>query len=223
MAKQKISFRQHFIELIVVIIGISIAFTLEDYSSSKKERQLEANYLNSIQRDLGKDKDDLQQIIDSTNVVLQYVGEVFQFVYQDAALESYKYHHATSGYMATHFYSNNGTYLSIINSGDLDLIRDFDLRAALSDLYTVDYRELERSDEVIKKLSDNTIQPYIIENVKFKMIRGDDGIEDDAPLKTNLAINMLGSYFNLLSGRQEAYQKMIVKCDSLISLIDELK
>lgn len=223
MEKPKISFRQHFLELIVVIIGITIAFTLEGLSDSKKERKLEANYLNSIQADLMKDKADLRLIIDSTNVVLRYVGDVFGFVGQNAPVESYRYHHATSGYAASHFYPKNGTYTSIINSGDLGLIRDFDLKSALSDLYTVDYKELERADDVIKNLSDNLIQPYIIKNIRFKTNRNEDGILDDAPLKKNEAINMLGSYYNLLSGRQEAYRKMIVQCDSLIAMINNLK
>lgn len=221
MANQKISWKIHFIELIVVIIGISVAFAMEGWSDSKKQKKLEVNYLNSIRADLLKDKFDLEMIKDSTNVVLRYVGEVFQYVYQNAPVDSYRYHHATSGYMATYFFPKNGTYTSMINSGDLDLIKNFDLRSSISDLYTVDYRTLGQSDNVIKNLSENIIQPYIIENVKFKMLMNGDGILDDAPLKSNKAINMMGSYYNLLSGRQMAYDGVILKCDSLISLLDQ--
>ncbi len=221
MTKQRISWKVHFIELIVVIIGITIAFAMEGWSDSKKQKKLEVNYLNSIRADLLKDKVDLELIIDSTNVVLRYVGEVFQFVYQNAPVDSYRYHHATSGYMSTYFVPKNGTYTSMVNSGDLGLIRDFVLRSSISDLYAVDYRTLEQSDDVIKNLSENIIQPYIIENVKFKMMANGDGILDDAPLKSNKAINMMGSYFNLLSGRQIAYREMVAKCDALISKLDE--
>ncbi|OEK04793.1 DUF6090 family protein [Roseivirga misakiensis] len=223
MAKQKISWKQHFIELIVVIIGISIAFTLEGWSDSKKERKLEQNYLNSIKSDLEKDRTDLQLIYDSTNTVLRYVGEVFYFIGTNAPLESYKFHHATSGYLATHFYPKNGTYTSMVNSGDLNLIQDFELRADLSDLYNVEYKELERADRVVQNLSDNHIQPYIISNIEFTRDKSENGILDDAPLKTKKAFNLLGSYYNLLSGRQMAYQKMIAKCDSLIVRIENLK
>ena len=125
MANQKTPWKNHFIELIVVIIGITIAFTLEGWSASKKERRLEANYINSIKSDLQKDKLDLEFIVDSTDVVLRHVREVFQFVYQNEPVESYRYHHATSGYAAAHFYPKNGTYTSIVNSGDLGLITDF--------------------------------------------------------------------------------------------------
>ncbi|MFY0592156.1 DUF6090 family protein [Roseivirga sp.] len=222
MAKQKISWKLHFIELIVVIIGISIAFTLEGWSDSKKERRLEKNYLNSIKSDLEKDKADLKVIYDSTSTVLRYVGEVFYFVGSQAPVESYKFHHATSGYLATHFYPKNGTYTSMVNSGDLNLIQDFELRAELSGLYNVAYKEIERADKVIQNLSDNHIQPYIISNVQFTRDKTRDGILDDAPLKTNKAFNLLGSYYNLLSGRQSAYQNMINKCDSLIAKINNI-
>ena len=69
-AKKKVEWRLHFIELLVVIIGISIAFTLEGWSSDRKQEKLQTNYLNSLKSDLEKDKEDFQSIIDSTNVIL---------------------------------------------------------------------------------------------------------------------------------------------------------
>lgn len=221
MANQKISWKIHFIELIVVIIGISIAFALEGYTESKKEKKVEVNYLNSLKIDLQKDKEDLQAIMDSTNNILKDVGEIFYFNYQNLPLSSYKRHHITSTYLATYFYPKNGTYVSLVNSGDLNVIKDFGLKTTLSDLYSVDYSALERLDNVVKNLADNLIQPYMIENVAFLLTQNQDGIKDAAPLKTNQATNLMGSYYNLLGGRQQAYKGVMAKCDSLIGLLDK--
>lgn len=210
--------KEYIAELLVVIVGITIAFTLENYSNSKKLDRLEVNYLNSLKSDLQKDKEDLQLIIDSTNVILRHVGEVFQFNYENRPLKEYKRHHITSSYLATYFYPQNGTYVSLINSGDVNVIKDFKLKTALSDLYNIEYQEIQRMDNVIRNLVDNIIQPYVINNIRFSFDR--DGIEDVTPLKQNKSINMLGSFFNLMSARQQAYQEMIVKCDSLISMIN---
>ena len=217
--KNKINWRLHFIELLVVIIGISIAFTLEGWSSDRKQKTLQTNYLNSLKADLEKDKEDLQTIIDSTNVILKNVGEVFQFIYSKSPVDAYKRHHITSSYLATYFYPQNGTYVSLINSGDINVIEDFDLKASLSDLYNVQYREVGRIDNVIRNLVDNMLQPFVINEIKFSMTR--DGIDDDTPLKQNKTTNMLGSFFNLLSARQRTYEQMIAVCDELIAGIDE--
>ncbi|MBO3697487.1 DUF6090 family protein [Roseivirga sp. E12] len=221
MAKQKISWGLHLIELVVVIIGISIAFALEGWSESNKRKDLEQNYLSSIQVDIDKDIDDLKKIVDSTKVILQHVSEVFQYTLQRAPLESFKRHHVTSSYLASYFYPQNGTYLSLMNSGDINVIKDFELKAALSDLYNVKYKELERMDQVIKNLADNRIQPYMIDNIRFSFDR--DGIEDFKPLASNRAFNLLGSFFNLLGDRQTAYAAMIEKCESIKTMISNLK
>ena len=220
MSKKKgIDWKTHFIELLVVIIGISIAFALEGWASDRKEQKLETNYLNSLKADLEKDKADLQAIIDSTNVIIRHTGEVFQFIYSRQPHTVYRRHHITSGYLASYFYPKNGTYVSLINSGDISVVRSFELKAALSDLYNIDYKEVARIDNVIRNLVDNTIQPFVIDNIQFSLDR--DGIEDDAPLKQNKVTNMLGSLFNLLKARQITYNKIIVKCDELITKVDK--
>ena len=217
--KNKLNWRLHIIELLVVIIGISIAFALEGWSGNRKQQKLQANYLNSLKVDLEKDKEDLQTIIDSTNVLLGHVGEMFGFIYTNKPADVYRRHHITSSYLPTYFYPQNGTYVSLNNSGDINVVQDFELKAAMSDHYNVQYRELEQLDAVVKNLVDNMIQPYMINEIKFSFTR--DGIEDVAPLKETKAINMLGSYFNILSARQEAYAEMIQKCDALITRVDK--
>jgi len=217
--KNKFNWRLHFIELLVVIIGISIAFTLEGWSADRKQQKLQTSYLNSLKTDLEKDKEDLQLIIDSTNVIIKNVGEMFGFIYQNKPAEVYRRHHITSAYLPSYFYPQNGTYVSLNNSGDISVVESFELKAALSDLYNVQYRALEQMDDVVKNLVDNMIQPYMINEIEFSFTR--DGIEDASPLKATKAINMLGSYFNILGTRQEGYAEMMEKCQALIEQVDK--
>lgn len=51
----KIKWYNHFIELIIVIIGISVAFWLNNLSNNYKENSLKQNYLSNIYDDLQKD------------------------------------------------------------------------------------------------------------------------------------------------------------------------
>jgi hypothetical protein len=218
MSKTKIQWRTHFIELLVVIIGISIAFALEGWSDNRKNRELEVNYLQSLKTDLLKDKADMKAVLDSSDVLLRYMNETFQYLFSQSDIRMFKRHHITSSYTAPYFYPKNGTYLSMVNSGDLNLIKDFDIKSDLADLYDVQYAEVERVDGIINNLVDNMVYPFMIENVRFSSMR--DGVEDIAALRSNKAINLMGSYMNFLVRRKEGYQRVSDERELLIGKID---
>ncbi len=205
------------LEIFIVIVGISIAFALERWSSENKEDKLERSYKSSLISDLQEDMDELQSIVDSTDVILKYVGEIFQFTYANRSYEVYTRNHITSTYLATYFYPQNGTYVSLLNSGEVNVIDEFEIKKALSDHYNVSLKELQRTDQIIRNLADNYISPYMLDNIKFSYTR--DGIESAEPLKTVKATNMIGSYFNILSNRQRAYKSFIHQSDSLKNLV----
>lgn len=219
MSKTKIQWRTHFIELLVVIIGISIAFALEGWSDNRKNRELEVNYLQSLKTDLLKDKADMKAVLDSSDVLLRYMNETFQYLFSQSDIRMFKRHHITSSYTAPYFYPKNGTYLSMVNSGDLNLIKDFDIKSDLADLYDVQYAEVERVDGIINNLVDNMVYPFMIENVRFSSMR--DGVEDIAALRSNKAINLMGSYMNFLIRRKEGYQRVSDERELLIGKIDQ--
>ncbi|MCE7990564.1 MAG: hypothetical protein HEP71_01235 [Roseivirga sp.] len=219
MSKQKIQWRTHFIELLVVIIGISIAFALEGWSERRKNRELEINYLQSLKTDLLQDKTDMQVVLDSSDVILRYINETFVYLFSNRETEAFKRHHITSTYTAPYFYPKNGTYISLVNSGNLNLIRDFEIKSSLADLYDVQYEEIARVDGVIRNLVDNMIYPYVIENVKFSATR--DGVDDVVALRENKAINLMGSYLNFLNTRKSGYLEVDQKRELLLEKIDQ--
>ncbi len=218
MSKNKIQWRTHFIELLVVIIGISIAFALEGWSEKSKNRQLEINYLQSLKTDLMQDREDMKVVMDSSRVIWNYVGETFQFLFTNRKVEVFKRHHVTSTYTAPYFYPKNGTYISLVNSGNLNLIHNFEIKSALADMYDVQYAEIARLDGVIRNLVDNMIYPYVIDNVRFSAQR--DGVDDVSALRANKAINLMGSYMNFLRTREAGYALVSEKREALVARID---
>lgn len=208
---------QYFAELLVVIIGITIAFSLERYSENIKKDEKETQYLLALQADLESDISELNEHIDTTRQLISLTGEMFGFIYTNAPVDSFTRRHVTATYSTPYFSGNNGTYLSMINSGDLNLLSDFELRQALVKYYTISYNDLQRADKFVEALVSNSMYPYILKNVAFHPI--EDRIEDAAPLKTNEAINLLGSYFNMLADRNQKYDEMVDVCKALDKLI----
>ena len=208
---------QYFAELLVVIIGITIAFSLERYSDNIKKDEKETQYLLALQADLANDISELEQHIDTTKQLISLTGDMFRFIYVGAPVDSFSRRHVTATYSTPYFSGNNGTYLSMINSGDLNILSDFELRQAFVKYYTISYNEIYRADKFVEELVSNSMYPYILKNVAFHPT--EDRIEDPSPLKNTEAINLLGSYFNLLASRNQKYDEMLEVCKALDKLI----
>lgn len=214
---ETINWKNHLVELVVVIIGISIAFSLNNWAQANKSRQEEQDYITSIIIDLDDDIQQMQDIIDSSEILRTRSMELFQYLYgHPDPLSAITHEHMTAYYRVSYFQPNQSTYSALINSGELDLIRNFELRSNISALYTDHYEEVSGADAFVHKLVDDNLYPYIIENVKFSRT----GVEELAPLKTTHFTNLSGSFYNMLNTRSTIYRENIVRAQALK---DELK
>tara|TARA_A100000171_G_C2137011_1_gene151133 strand:- start:4179 stop:4865 length:687 start_codon:yes stop_codon:yes gene_type:complete len=217
MAKSKINWRNHFIELLVVVIGITIAFGMENWAEKRRDRETQVNYLTSLRDDITNDNTELNHILDSSNVLNGNIDFLMRYVFANAPLKDLKYRHITSTYSAPYFNAKDGTYHSLVNSGSLDMISNYELRASITDLYNFYYDEISKADDFIHDLVNGQIYPYMIENIQFGSVQfGQNEILDDKPLKNNKVRNMIGSYTNLLKEREVIYRLTSEKCDSLL-------
>lgn len=219
MKTNRKTYTAYFMELLVVVLGITIAFTLDNYASNSKLDREEKLYKEALISDLEKDIASLDSARESSKKVIALTGELFNFMYTDAPVERYTRAHVTSTYTTPYFYSNNGTYQSLINSGDLKVLSSFELRQELVTLYNVHYVEVSRADEFIKDLVTVQVYPYILSEIAFHPI--EDRIIDSSPLKTNQAVNLLGSFYNLMSARNIEYGELIEDCKRVKKIIED--
>lgn len=67
----KINWKNHFIELLVVIIGISIAFSLNNWKESSKDKKPEKRYLQNLLSGLERYTKQLTRLRDTSAYVLK--------------------------------------------------------------------------------------------------------------------------------------------------------
>jgi type II secretory pathway pseudopilin PulG len=218
MSENRKKWSTYLLELLVVIIGISIAFSLENWSESKKKTKNEINYLSSLRTDLQEDIKEIQTIMDSSEVLIQNITELFSLLYRSQSSDEIKIHHVTSTYSAPYFNAKDGTYTSLVNSGALEIIENYELKSSISNLYNVHYDEMERLDDFVKNLVNNQIYPYMLAEIQFN--RNGQGIVSSTPLKTVKSINFIGSYWNFLRRRNEEYKKVKMQCQEVLKEID---
>lgn len=139
------SVRWLFAELIVVILGILIAFSVDDWNQSRHENQLEKAFVNRLLEDLRMD-------ISRTEPRLNTAEQRFSFVKlledsvrsPDVAVEDpTRYIRAmTEASYILRLAKQRFTFDEMINTGSLSLIEDVGIRQSLSAYYnSFDLRE----------------------------------------------------------------------------------
>jgi hypothetical protein len=71
MNKTKIEWKNHFVELVVVFVGITLAFILNNWRESYKDKNLEKKYLASFYSDISTDINSLDSLISSKENTLR--------------------------------------------------------------------------------------------------------------------------------------------------------
>ncbi|MBX2870568.1 MAG: hypothetical protein KTR30_00655 [Saprospiraceae bacterium] len=157
----KINWRYAIGEVIIVIIGISIAFALNNWAESNQARKVEELYLKNLEKDLSNDLDSLNkniyllgQNLDDINHLRPHLGRqipgrdtIFGKVFQVAKTIA--------------FIPEDATYHTLVNSGDFKLISDFQLKSAIEKHYR-EYLHMQRAYERRENFSKNYMADFFV-------------------------------------------------------------
>ncbi len=165
MAKNKENYmqssRSHWLklslELIAVFVGITAGFFVNNYQQKKSEQKLEVKYLESFHKNLVVDSLEIKSHIeeDQNNLDISKRAVLTMMegkLHNDTAL-------VLMSVIATFNNLNmqNSTYESIVNSGNLGLIRDFELREEL-----VNYYRYQSAIRDVEQVYNDYITDYVI-------------------------------------------------------------
>ncbi|WP_258099874.1 DUF6090 family protein [Marinoscillum pacificum] len=213
---KKINWPDHLTNLLVVILGITIAFYLEGWKESKKSYKLEQQYLSSLATDLHSDRiylDTLLVINRSMEKSLNILtGATIGKAYNE---DSLLFHVYSTQYIPP-FQPQSVTYESLKSTGNLDLIKDFELRNRIVELYEQFYRGSKEYDKALTNHTDSYVQPYFIRNLDFI----DGGRVKTDFLKDKEVRNMLFAEKSIAQMRTTFYKSLDSQLDSLIIQVD---
>ena len=132
------SYKWLFAEMTVVILGILIAFQLDEWQNDLTARQVEARYLTDMLDNLRLDEADLMRAIDDKSSKLPALRKLVVMLDSDEeldggallALEEQSYRGGTSIFRPV-----TATFDKMIRSGELVLVQDSELYNAIVDYY----------------------------------------------------------------------------------------
>ncbi|WP_299099275.1 DUF6090 family protein [uncultured Winogradskyella sp.] len=202
-------------EIVIVIIGITIAFSMNKCSDNVKDNNLREEYLINLKSDVEADKIQLEQNIKAITKKINICSKIIPQLNSENEQNMQLMNNIFAILKYENFSPKNITYKTLINSGDLKLIEDFKLKTAIQQHYS-NYDELSdvyvRHTSLIKDYLGN----YLVNNADYDQIpKGNAPFLDEIKLK-----NIVRALLTTFSDKVEATNLGINSCDTLISEID---
>ena len=159
----------YFIEIIIIIIGISISFALNDWEKKESAQADYQGYLKKLQQDIRVDS--LQIINDMRSYKNKIEGVELIFDYhegfsQDSIAMLGQAQNALSNFVQ--FLPNDNTFEVLVSTGDFKVFANDSLVSELFQLYGYDYDFIEMLGQEANGERTNLLKPYLIENIYFE-------------------------------------------------------
>ncbi len=189
----KINWKYTIGEIIIVIIGITIAFGLNSWASASKERKTKQNYIESLIKDIDSEIVELRKDSSAFEKKLRDISAIHYALSNDSDRLDTLRERFFSLPNPINFEPNDITYRTMINSGSIHVLSDFELSKALEAHYTW-HQELNISYERQTKISENYFGPMMIYKLDYeKLGQGDWSILKETETR-NIINSLYGTY-----------------------------
>ncbi len=147
-------------EIVLVVIGILIALSINNWNQSQKEKRIETQYLNNIVRDLNEQLISIEAQMESEQSYYEAASYLIEDYNKDHefTLDSIFYKRATLLIYRKTFVITDPTYTDLISSGNINIIKNQTYKDHLLNYY----QELERIEKVIQNNNSLIIDQHYI-------------------------------------------------------------
>lgn len=188
-------------EIVIVIIGISIAFTLNNWKANQADIKLQQQYLDNMASDIQQELEQLEvnrQEIQTKLGLIRTVRPLLNMPNNRRDTVAGKIFEIAK---SVSFNPVNTTYQTLINSGDMKLINDFELRRSVEEHYSLHkiiLRDYDRLDNIYKEY----LGKFFVYDIDFGAMRQGDFSFLENPLLSNIINTIEGSYHLALQGNE---------------------
>jgi hypothetical protein len=195
-------------EIVLVVIGILIALSVNNWNQKNKEQKLGKDYLIRIHRDLVQDTISFRKIITSNNALREDIKSLMDTLYQGVHnIDQVKYMGSIYDKALDQVFSpNDNTYKGMISSGTLGLIQNLELKEEIVDLYS----EYDQKRALFTGIGQWMITVATAETIQTDFIKFNDGVSDIFTKPEMLNENN----FSFLNDKNDPRFKIFVKAIS---------
>lgn len=166
---------EYLVEIIVIILGITISFALDEWKEQSQKRELEQVYLKSLHNDLIQDIRSLQETIEETQLVIRQAHMLLTLAEQSpksdsAPITPARFFTAIRDIVRRPlFIAHDATFSDLKSSGNIQLIRDFPLKNALFGYY-LDYESIKLKEVAEREVTTTITGPYLMKHFPLRYL-----------------------------------------------------
>lgn len=194
------------LELLVVFLGVSSGFILNNWREESQQLELEQKYITGFIADVEDTIDELSKLNKNDSLwmlaanrnISDLRARTLSKDSADALLKRI--------IQINKIEIKKGTYEDIINSGNLNLIRNFDLKGEIVD-YALAVQGVTFVDDYFHQFFNAYVMTFVFK--EFDVINGK--IIDEKIYNTVAFSNIFGGYYSMVLQRNSAYKDLLQK------------
>lgn len=211
--KKKLTYA--FGEILIVIIGISLAFAMNKWGEERSNKAQKEQYIINLKQDIEADKEQLAANLVIIKEKIVQADEVISILGKEVPNKNKRLQAVYSIAQLTNFTPKDYTHQTLVNSGDLKLMNDFELKTTIQKHYS-DYKTILDAYERQEIINKDYIGKYFIYNTDYDLMR-----EGKLPFKDEkLLKNIMRSARGSLDIKRRATENGIKSCDSILRVFE---
>lgn len=216
---KKINWKYALGEILIVILGITIAFSLNKCAVQKENETLVTMYLDNLTSDLQQDKNTLEVNLEQFKTKRNKINSLTAILGSDAVLNGQHNAMVFEVSELEKFKPNNVTYNTLVNSGDFKLIKDFELRKAIEAHYNNTYNTIQSEYLRLENIHKVYLADLYIYKTDYDKFKTNEFVFEDKKLLYNILVSKEGASKIAM----EASKKGIESSDQLLKRIQTYK
>ncbi|MEO0895924.1 MAG: DUF6090 family protein [Bacteroidota bacterium] len=197
----KINWKYALGEIIIVIIGISLAFLLNNWGESLKERKVKQLYLESLKSDIEVEMNHLSENQKAINIKLGQIRQLMPHMGRALPGRDSMGKKLFQIANSISFKPETNTYQTLVNSGDLKLIDKFELRRQIEQHYN-QHQEIQNSYKRLEHIHSSYLADFFVYELDYGKLRQGNNDFLDKPLLSNILSSIMGAYMIALDANQ---------------------
>ena len=204
-------------EIVLVVIGILIALSINNWNELRKDREKEQLFLHKLSSNLNDDISSLKNIMHSDSLLVENLNKLTNEILTVNDPEELSFDN-NSRYKYYKFSANTSLYDNMISTGQIGLFRNDSIFDELTDYYKNATVMNGGIDASVKKYSGEIESFYL----KFDHWRNFDKL----PKKTiadyrnePFVLNSLYGKRNLITFQIHNYNRLLTECKSLLKIV----
>lgn len=211
---RKIDWLNHFLEFIVVIIGILIAFQLNNSRERNNEQKLVDQHLTNILAESEFNKKMLSSAAERSQQLLQQLDSLTALLKQENKHPATLNNLSMSLLSLDYLYLKKNAYNTLVETGDIRFIEDFELQNEIVEIYEF-YKWLEGIETSTYQTYGDQYFPYVVENLDLSEYQPQEvAVYDNKRFK-----NYLSTYSYSLQYRYKKQQDILLELDDFITFL----